>query len=391
MTDCWLVVYTGKGGVGKTTISAATAIATGALGQRTLITSTDPAHSLGDSFGVDLGAEPVEVSPGCFAQEVHGRTRMEAGWVDIQGYLAELMRWGGANRIEAAELAVLPGIEEVLALADIYDMATSGDWDTIVLDCAPTAETVRLLSLPEVLAWYMERAFPMSRRLTKLVRPVVSRLTELPVADDRVFEAVERLYDQLLAVRQLLSDQERSAIRIVMTPERMVVAEARRTFTYLSLFGYHVDAVVLNRILPASVSDPFFERWRHEQEQTLTIVDESFGGTPVLRVETADREITGTEPLVTLSGAIFGSGDPASAMSKARTLGIEQDGDAAVVVIALPFADRAELEIAMSDGELIVTYGPYRRCIALPDSLRSAHVVSARLADDELRVELAHS
>jgi arsenite-transporting ATPase len=381
-------VYTGKGGVGKTTVSASTALACAAAGHRTLVTSTDPAHSLGDALGLSLGSEPTEVAPNCFAQEVNARARMEAGWGDIRGYLSDLLAWSGADRVEASELAVLPGLEEVLALGGIYELATAGDWDVVVVDCAPTAETIRLLSLPEVLSWYMDKAFPLSRRLSRLVSPVLSRFSEIPVADERVFSSAERLYGQLTKIRELLTEAGGACLRLVVTPEQMVIAEARRTYTYLSMFGYSLDSIVVNRLVPERFNEPFLARWRDQQRRGMELIEESFSPLPIHTCELLDAEAIGVGPLRGVAEDLYGGHDPAVCAAAAPPLQIRSSASGAELVLALPHAEREELSVAAADGDLIVTYGPYRRRIALPDSLLGAAVTGARLGDDGLVVSL---
>ncbi|MCZ7536474.1 MAG: arsenical pump-driving ATPase GET3 [Acidimicrobiia bacterium] len=251
-----ILLFTGKGGVGKTTVAAATALRAAESGLRTVVISTDPAHSLADALDVRLGDQPTAVAPQLWGQELDTRLRFEDAWHDVRKYLIDLLDWAGIGAVEAEELAVVPGLDEVFALADIKSFAASGEYDLLVVDCAPTAETLRLLSLPDVLAWYMERVFDLQRRFTRLARPLMSRVTRVPVAGDEVFAAMRRFYDRLDGVRELLTDGATTSARLVVNPERMVVAEARRTFTYLSLYGYHVDAVVANRMLPDSVGDP---------------------------------------------------------------------------------------------------------------------------------------
>ena len=251
-----ILLFTGKGGVGKTTVAAATAAACAARGERTLVFSTDPAHSLADSLDRPVGSAPTEVGHRFHAQQLDARERTEEAWDDIQEYLVEVFDWAGVEGIEAEELAVLPGLDELFGLVDLKTHAESGAWDTIVVDCAPTAETIRLLSLPDVLSWYMDRVFPMTRRVNKVVGPVVSRMTRLPVAGDRVFGAADRFYARLDGVKELLADPELCSARLVVNPEKMVIAEARRTYTYLALFGYSVDAVIVNRVLPRGRERP---------------------------------------------------------------------------------------------------------------------------------------
>ena len=245
-----VLLFTGKGGVGKTTTAAATALHLARAGSKVLVTSADPAHSLADSMGVELGSEPAEVRPRCWGQQLDARERLEQSWHEIRAWVLEVLDWAGVEAIEAEELAVIPGLDELFALTELDTLVRADEYDVIVVDCAPTAETIRLLSLPDILSWYMDRLFPASRRMSKVVGPVLGRLTSLPIADDTVFAAGQRFYDQLDGVRRILADPSATSARLVVNPERMVIAEARRTFTYLSLFGYQVDAVVVNRVLP---------------------------------------------------------------------------------------------------------------------------------------------
>jgi arsenite/tail-anchored protein-transporting ATPase len=381
-----VLLFTGKGGVGKTTASAATALHLAASGRRVVVTSADPAHSLADAFGCELGPEPVEVAPGCRAQQLDARERFEEAWGDIRDWLLEVLDWAGADAIEAEELAVLPGLDELFALTEIEALCASGDHDVVVVDCAPTAETIRLLSLPDVLGWYMDRLFPASRRLNRVVGPVLGRLTSLPVAGDTVFRAGRQFYDRLDAVHRILADPATTTARLVVNPERMVVAEARRTLTYLSLFGYHVDAVVMNRVLPEAVSDPWFDEWRRTQAVHLADVESDFAPLPVLRAELAPREILGNEALAEWATALWEGIDPADHLVTGAPLRLRRDGEDHVLTVDLPFAERGELDVTQVGDELVITLGALRRVLALPDSLRRKHVGSARLVEGRLQV-----
>src|SRR5438876_10430073 len=267
-----ILLFTGKGGVGKTTVAAATAVRAARAGLRTVVVSTDPAHSLADAFDVALGDQPMQVAPRLWGQQLNARLRFEETWDDIRRYMVDVLDWVGADALEAEELAVVPGLDEVFSLADIKQFATSGDYDLVVVDCAPTAETIRLLSLPDVLGWYMDRMFDTQRRLTRLARPILQRVSGVPIAADGVFDAVRRFYDRLDGVRELLTDGDMTSARLVVNAERLVVAEARRTFTYLALFGYHVDAIVANRLLPAEVDSPWFAQWKASQATHLEVI-----------------------------------------------------------------------------------------------------------------------
>lgn len=381
-----ILLFTGKGGVGKTTASAATALRCADAGLRTLALSTDPAHSLGDAFGVELGPLVARVADGLWAQQLDAQDRMEEAWTEIQRYLLEVFRWAGIEGLEAEELSVVPGLDEVFALTDIKQHATSGDWDVVVVDCAPTAETIRLLSLPDVLGRYMERVFPMGRRLNRVVSPVMAKVTSLPVAGDDVFAATERFYDRLAGVRDLLTDGRRSSVRLVVNPERMVIAEARRTHTYLSLFGYHVDAVVANRLLPDDVSDPWFDRWKAAHAEHLAAIDDGFAPVPVLRVPLQPTEQVGPDALRTFADALYGDEDPTARFGGSEPMRVCHRGRSMVLEVDLPFADHDELDLGRVGDELLVRGGPYRRALVLPDALRRRVVTGAQLRDGRLAV-----
>ncbi len=383
---CRVLLFTGKGGVGKTSVAAATALRCADSGLRTLVLSTDSAHSLGDTFDLFLDGQPRKVCEGLWAQQLDATERLEEAWGDIQDYLRELFGWAGVDTVEAEELSMLPGLEEVFALSDIKGHADSGQWDVVVVDCAPTAETIRLLSLPDVLAWYMDRVFPVERRVVQTMRPLLSRLTTMPVAGDHVFGAARRMYDGLEGVRTLLTDGDRSTIRLVVNPEKVVIAEARRTATYLSLFGYRVDAVVANRLLPDAVTDPWFKAWKEAHAEHLATIEAGFAPLPVLRAELAADELVGTDRLRDFADALYGDLDPTGILHRGEALEIISRGATLVLRLALPFVDRDDLDVGRRDGELLVRVGPHRRAIMLPDSLRRREVVSAAMVSSWLEV-----
>lgn len=381
-----ILLFTGKGGVGKTTAAAATALRCADAGLRTIVLSTDPAHSLADAFDVDLGPLAAPITKGLWGQQLDAQERMEESWHDIQHWLREVFAWAGVDGLEAEELSVVPGLDEVFALADIKQYAESDEWDVVVVDCAPTAETIRFLSLPDILARYMERLFPVGRRVNRVVGPVLSRVTSLPVAGDDVFAATSRFYDRLEGVREILMDPERTSVRLVVNPERMVIAEARRTYTYLSLFGYRVDAVIANRLLPEAVSDPWFERWKELHLEHLRTIEDGFAPLPVLKVELAPTELVGLDALRGFGDQLYDDLDPASRLHEGQPLKITRRAGRTSLSLELPFADRDDLELGRRGDELLVRVGPYRRAITLPDSLRSRAVVDATLRQGRLRV-----
>lgn len=381
-----VLLFTGKGGVGKTSVAAATALRCADLGQRTIVLSTDPAHSLADAFDLPLGDQPTEVTAGLWGEQLDPQQRMEASWEEIRLWLREVFDWAGVEGVEAEELAVLPGLDEVFSLADIRRFVDDEVWDTVVVDCAPTAETLRLLSLPDVLARYMDRVFPMGRRVSRLVNPVLRQLSSLPVADDGVFDAGQRFYLQLEHVKEMLTDSARSSIRLVVNPEKMVIAEARRTYTYLSMFGYAVDAVIANRLLPDEVVDPWFDKWRKLQAEHIGTIESGFAPLPVLRARLAEDEVVGLERLRDLAGEIYGTTDPASLLHEGEPLAIERVDGGYELILDLPFACRDDLDLGRRRDELLLRVGQHRRALLLPDSLRRREVASASLRDGRLRV-----
>ncbi len=381
-----VLLFTGKGGVGKTTTAAATALRCADAGLRTVVLSTDPAHSLADAFDVPLGPLAAPITDGLWGQQLDAQERMEDSWHDIQGYLREVFAWAGVDGLEAEELSVIPGLDEIFALTDIKGYAESGEWDVVVVDCAPTAETIRFLSLPDILARYMERLFPVGRRVNKVLAPVLSRVTSLPVADDGVFAATSAFYERLEGVREILVDPARTSVRLVVNPERMVIAEARRTYTYLSLFGYRVDAVIANRLLPDAVADPWFERWKALHLEHLKTIEDSFAPLPVLKVELAPEELIGVDALRGFGDRVYGDLDAAGILHEGQPLKITRRAGRTTLSLELPFAAKDELELGRRGDELLVKVGPYRRAITLPDSLRTRPVADASLKQGRLRV-----
>ena len=384
-----VLLFTGKGGVGKTSVAAATALRCADAGLDTIVLSTDPAHSLADAFDVELGplAVPVAGHEHLWGQQLDAQDRLEDSWAEIQAYLMEVFDWAGLEGIRAEELSVLPGLEEFFALSDINAYVASGDWDVIVVDCAPTAETLRLLSLPDILSWYMDRVFPVGRRINRLVGPVLSRVSDLPVADDAVFGAGQRFYARLDGVREVLSDPATTSIRLVVNPEKMVIAEARRTYTYLSLFGYRVDAVVANRLIPDAVTDPWFARWKALQAEHLEEIAAGFDPLPILRAGLADHEVVGVASLRALGAEIYGELDAAARLHEGEPLSVStHDDGSAELDLVLPFAESDELDLARSGEELSIRVGPYRRVVTLPDALRRRKVTGAKLTDGVLAV-----
>src|SRR4051812_7900383 len=384
-----IVLFTGKGGVGKTTTAAATALRLADRGLKTLLLSTDIAHSLADALAVGLTDEPVEVAPSLWAVQIDTQGRFEAAWRDVQTFLIDMLARGGGDPITADELTVLPGVDEVLALLAVRELALTGHWDALVVDCAPTAETLRLLALPEALGWYLERVFPVHRRLARGLRPLASILGRgeaLP--PDTLFDALLRLNDELASVRRLLGDPEVTSVRLVLTPEAVVAAEARRTFTALALYGYSVDLVIANRVFPAG-DDAWRQGWAAAQQAHLERIRESFAGLPVVELPYRPAEPVGMAALRDVADELYGPApgeDPAPAAGGGELLRVEQVGSEFVLCLALPLASRADVDAVRAGDDLIVTVGPNRRVLTLPSVLRRCTVAGGQFDGRELRV-----
>ncbi len=385
-----VLLFTGKGGVGKTSVAAATALQCADAGLRTIVLSTDPAHSLGDAFDEPLGPLAARVGghERLWGQQLDAQDRMEDSWAEIQAYLMQVFDWAGVEGIRAEELSMLPGLDELFALSDIKSYVDADEWDVVVVDCAPTAETLRLLSLPEVLAWYMARLFPVGRRVNKVVSPILSR--RRPRCRWRATTCSGPRTTSTsgsTGCTRCSPTPSTTSIRLVVNPEKMVIAEAQRTYTYLSLFGYRVDAVVANRLLPPEVSDPWFDRWKALQAEHLETIDDGFAPVPVLRAELAAEELVGFERLRAFGALLYEGIDPAAVLHEGELLQVETAADGrATLVLPLPFAERDDLDLGRHDDELLVRVGPYRRVVLLPDTLRRRKVVGAALREGTLRV-----
>lgn len=384
-----IVLFTGKGGVGKTTTASATALRLADRGLKTLLLSTDVAHSLADALDVPLTGKPSEVAPSLWAVQIDTQVRFEAAWRDIQRFLIDMLAHSGVDPITADELTVLPGVDEVLALLAVREFAIAGNWDVLVVDCAPTAETLRLLALPEALSWYLQKVFPAQRRLARGMRPIAAMLGRGDVIPpDNIFEALLRLNDELAAVRQLLGDPGVTSVRLVLTPESVVVAEARRTFTALALYGYAVDLVIANRVFPSG-EDEWRQGWVRSQQAQLVGIRESFAGLPVRELPYRAGEPVGNEALREIADALYGElpgEDPAPIGDVRELMRIDTVGQEFVLRMTLPLAARSQVDVARAGDDLVLTVAGNRRVLTLPSALRRCVIVGGEFDGGELRV-----
>lgn len=380
-----ILLYTGKGGVGKTSIAAASAVLCAERGYRTIALSTDIAHSLADAFDVPLGPEPVKIADNLWGQEPDVYFNVQRYWGTIQRYVAELFSWRGLDEVMAEEMTILPGMDELGSLLWIADHVGDGQYDVIVVDAAPTGETLRLLSLPEASRWWVERIAPIGRRITRLGGGLLERMVGVPVPDSAVFDAAERLLRRLDQLHRLLSDPDMTSIRVVLALEQISIAEAQRSFTYFHLFGYPSDLVVANRVIPEG-SGAYFERWRTTQQNLLPVVEQSFAPVPVRTIPMMDREVIGVDLLRALGTVLFGESDPTDILYRGRPYRVQRENGRYVLRLELPFTSREEISLSRRGDELMLQVGTWRRTLVLPRALMGVQAEGARMVDDTLNV-----
>lgn len=381
-----IILITGKGGVGKTTVAAATALRTAEAGHRTLVMSTDTAHSLGDSLELRLSGAPTEVHKNLLAQEVDVLREMDVHWGTLQEWVKALLAWRGLEETVAGEVAILPGMEELAGLLYVLEHYDNPDLDVIIVDCAPTGETLRLLSFPDVLRWWLDHVFPIERQAARVLRPIVSALWKLPMPQEEVFAAAKALTERLIRMRDVLTDPEETSVRLVLNPERMVVREAQRTFTYLGLYGYHTDMVVENRVLPSAVRDPYFDAWRAGQRRQEELIAEAFAPVPIRRVPLMEREVVGTEMLTRLGEALYGEDDPTQVFYRGEAREFLEEKGRRVLEIALPFVEKSDVAVTQHGEELAVRVGNHKRNIILPHTFAILEASDAKLENERLRI-----
>lgn len=381
-----IILYTGKGGVGKTSVAAATALKSAKQGMKTLVVSTDPAHSLGDSVDMKLSSEPVEITKNLWAQEIDATHEVEEGWGKVQNYLTELFTSKAIKDITTQELTVFPGMEDLLSLLRILKYYKEGRFDTIIIDCAPTGETLALLSFPEMLRWWMEKLFPIKKKAIKVAGPIAESLLKIPMPSGQVLDEIDNIYYQLDEMKKLFSDRNITSIRIVVNPEKMVIKEAQRSFTYLNIYDFNVDAVVVNRVIPDNVTDNYFKVWKDIQKKYKADIIESFTPIPIYYSPLFESEVVGIPMLSRMADEIFRDENPIEIKYNGRTQEVHKDGEGYILTINTPFLNKDDLCLNQKGDELIIKAGNIKRNITLPRTLLNLSIKRAKFEEETLKI-----
>lgn len=382
-----ILLYTGKGGVGKTSISAATALRCAELGYRTIAISTDSAHSLADSFDTPLGSEPTLVTDNLWGQEINVLDQTEKYLGSLKRYFASMFSWRGLDRIVAEEMTVLPGLEELTSLIQVVQLHDRGEYDVIVIDCAPTGATLQLLTVPEVARWYLDRLVPLEKKIFALSRPLMRKVSDRPLPEKEIVDALQTLIGHLERMQSLLTDSQITSSRLVLNPEKMVIKETVRAYMYLSLYGYATDALICNRLLPVQADGAYFAQWRNLQAEYRQTIEESFGLLPIFDVPLLESEVVGLDMLRRLGHETFGDRDPSDRLYTGPEPQIKEQETGFVYRIPLPMGSgKIQLNRAGSD-ELIVHIGNRRRILSLPHTLAAMQIAGAHHVDGALHIE----
>jgi len=373
--------------VGKTTVAAASALRSAELGYKTIILSTDSAHSLVDSFDLVLGSEPQPIIPNLWGQEPEISHTLETRWGTIQKWMSALLAWRGMEKVVADEMAILPGMEELANLLYIVDYYRSGEYEVIIVDCAPTGQALRFLSFPEMMRWWMEKMFPIERKAASLARPLLKALTDIPMPDDEVFASMESLFHELNEMQALLSNHNVTSVRLVVNPEKMVIKEAQRTFTYLNLYGYLTDLIICNRVIPDKVADQYFSFWKESQSKYYGVIEECFAPLPISTIPLLDREVVGIPMLEVIADALYQEDDPTKLFFQGQVQDLQKEDTHYILTLSLPLIEKGDISLMQSGGELIIRVGNFKRNIILPHTLVGLAATKARFEGGKLRIQ----
>ena len=381
-----IILYTGKGGVGKTTVAAATALKCSRLGYKTIVVSTDPAHSLRDSFNIELGPEPKKIGDNLFGQEIDVYYSVEKYWGKLTEYLQSLLGWMNVDDILAEEFSVFPGMEEISAFLWVNNHYHEADYDVIIVDSAPTGETLRLLSLPDIARWWLVKIFPIEKRVMKLIKPAVRVVSDMPLPQEETYDAIEILFEKLDAIRKVFADPKVTSMRLVMNLENMVIKETQRAYTYLNLYGYPVDCLIINRTMPEELDHPYFKKWRKKQEQYRKDIDDMFSPLPMFDAPLFSEEIQGLKALEKFSTELFDHTDPTKIFFSEKQYEVVKNNDNFEMHLKLPFVTKKEVELFQVGDELTIQIENQKRNIFLPNFLAKLTVKKANFDGDILKI-----
>ena len=381
-----IILYTGKGGVGKTTVAAATALKCARLGYKTIVVSTDPAHSLRDSFNKELGPEPKKIRDNLFGQEIDVYYSVEKYWGKLTEFLQSLLGWMNVDDILAEEFSVFPGMEEISAFLWVHNHYHEADYDVIIVDSAPTGETLKLLSLPDIARWWLVKIFPIEKRVMKVIKPAIRVVSDMPLPGEKTYDAIEILFEKLDAIRQVFVDPKVTSIRLVMNLENMVIKETQRAYTYLNLYGYPVDSLIINRTMPEELDHPYFKKWRKKQKKYRKDIDDMFSPLPMFDAPLFSEEIQGIKALDKFSTELFDHIDPTKIFYSEKQYKVVKNNDNFEMHIKLPFVTKKEVELFQVGDELTIHIENQRRNIFLPNFLAKLSVKKANFDGDILKV-----
>ncbi|AUC59988.1 arsenite-transporting ATPase [Cyanobacterium sp. HL-69] len=388
-----VILMTGKGGVGKTSVAAATGLRCAELGHKTLVLSTDPAHSLADSFDLELGHEPKKVKENLWGAELDALMELEGNWGAVKKYITEVLQARGLDGVQAEELAILPGMDEIFGLVRMKRHYDEGEFDVLIIDSAPTGTALRLLSLPEVGGWYMRRFYKplqsMSATLRPLFEPFFKPITGFSLPTNEVMDAPYEFYQQIEALEKVLTDNTQTSVRLVTNPEKMVIKESLRAHAYLSLYGVSVDLVIANRIIPDQVDDPFFQKWKENQSVYKEEIHENFHPLPVKEVPLFSEEMCGLEALERLKDTLYKDEDPSQVYYEENTIRVIQEDSNYSLELYLPGIPKDQIKLNKTGDELNVRIGNHRRNLVLPQALAALQPSGAKIEDDYLKIKFA--
>ena len=389
-----IVFFAGKGGVGKTSIAAASGVACAQKGLKTIIMSLDAAHSLVDSFDLDKTlmdknkGQPVRVAKNLSIQEVDVQEEIKKNWGDVHKYISSLLNISGIDEVLAEELAILPGMEEVSSLLHINRYVAEKRYDVILLDCAPTGESIRFISIPTSLEWYMKKLFDVERRIVKIARPITKRLYSVPLPEDEYFATIQRLFDRLEGIDTILSDPNITTVRLITNPEKIILKETQRAYMYFSLYKMCVDAVIINRILPEAVEDGYFAQWKKTQGRYIEKTEQLFSPIPILKVPMLSDQVVGIAELSKLAKEIYGSLNPEQILYADTPYTFRKVGEDYFLDIKIPFLTKKEVELSKCNEELIVRIGGFKRHVLLPRNIAARQPSGAKVERDKVVIKL---